>query len=112
MSIFDHGEYRIAEIAEAIVRKGRTALHRKFGEHLADCAAAAEEMERVLSGDGYGDEGNLDALIRKVLPSGTALESAIEEAHLALKALQIELDRSGRGRAPKPVYYHGAHEAK
>lgn len=81
-----------------------TPERRAFAKHLKLVAKALHDIEWVDSGDyGPGDETES---IRTCVSEATALESAIEHAHEALKELQQELERACAGK-PDRRYIHG-----
>ena len=83
-----------------------TPERRAFAKHLKLVAKALHDIEWVDSGD-YGPGDEIEA-IRACLSAGATLESAIEAAHEAHKALRAELERACSG-SPELArrYVHG-----
>ena len=77
---------RVEDIAQDVLRRSETNLHRAFAKHLFDVAQALHDLEWVLSGDyAYGEESES---IRKVVSRNEELETAKEEAKKLIAELE------------------------
>jgi hypothetical protein len=95
----DYVYSRVEDAAREILSMTRNPLHVAFSKHLSKVSKALRNLEWVLSGDSsspYEEES-----IRAVLQPASEVESAKEEAIIALKNLEDAINSLNKGSVKK-----------
>ena len=90
---------KVSDASDNILSRSRNPLHIAFAKHLIKVSRALHDLGWVLSGD--CSEPSEEEAIRAVLQPTEELESAKEEAEVALKNLEKVLKRMSVGKRGK-----------
>jgi hypothetical protein len=82
----DYVYFKVDEAAHSIRSRSRNPLHHAFAKHLVKVSKALHDLEWVYSGDCC--EPSEEKAIREVLHPSDEIESAKEEAEIALQNLE------------------------
>jgi len=77
---------KVEDTARTIIERSRNPLHLAFAKHLIKVSQALHDLEWVFSGD--SSEPDEEDAIRAVIHPKEELESAKEEAEIALRNLE------------------------
>lgn len=87
---------RVDDAAQNIMSRSRNPLHRAFAKHLIKVSKALHDLEWVYSGD--CSEPDEEEAIRAVLHPSAEIESAKEDAEIALHNLEKAIKNAPAGK--------------
>ena len=87
---------RVDDAAQSILSRSRNPLHLAFAKHLIKVSKALHDLEWVYSGD--CSEPDEEDAIRAVLHPSAEIESAKEEAEIALLNLEQAIKNAPAGK--------------